>query len=180
MRHSIRLGLALAFVSVTAAGCKKKDAPKPAPAPVAAPAAPVAPAAREPDPAGAEAMRTLGGRLSYEAGHRPSGTVRVEDVMTAFGAAGVTLIQVKQYIALTAAASYCAGGRTAEGLAIAVCEYDSPAAAAAGRDHVLKTFANVAGRQITIRGATSLTTTAPDGADVAVLRAKAEQAFSTL
>lgn len=179
MRHSITFMLALAVVSVTATGCKKKDQPAPAPAPVE-PGPAAAKPEREPEPEGAAAMRTLAGRLSYEAAHRPNGTAKVEDVLAALGAAGITVTEVKQYVAMTAAAGYCAGGRTGEGLGVAVCEYASPAAATAGREHVTKLFPNIPGRQITIRGATSLTTTAPDGADLAALRAKAEQAFATM
>jgi|GEM_PF-1832080 len=166
---------ALAVVALATSACKETvhhDDPAAAPTPVAAPTEATTPA-----PVGDEAMRTLGGRLAFEAAHRPTGTARVEDVMAVLAAAGVTIAPVKQYVGLTAAASYCAGGRTVAGLGVAVCEYESPAAAAAGRDHVEKLFANVSGREITIHGATTLTTTAVEGQDLTALRAKATQAF---
>lgn len=182
MRRSLAAITLLTVAAVTTAACRKAAKPRPAetaaPAAAPAPAPAAAPMPAEPEPPAA--MRTLAGRLAYEAAHRPDGTATVEDVVAALGAAGVQLAEVKQYVALTAAARYCAGGRTADGLAIAVCEYESAAAAAAGRDHVEALYARVPGRQIAIRGATTLTTTVPDGADLAAQRARAEAAFAAM
>lgn len=171
MRTTLILALALSL-----AACKRarsRDA-----APAGAPAAVAATATRPPP---SPEMRTLSGRLAFEAAHRPTGTARVEDVVATLGRAGVALTDTKQYLAATAGASYCAGGRTADGLAVAVCEYADAAAAAAGRAHVERQFAALAAdRKIVVRGATTLTTTAPPGAPLAATRAAAEQAFQTL
>lgn len=176
MRHSL---LAIGLLALVITGCKK-DSKAPAAAPPSAAAAPALAPAAAADPADAESMRSIAGRLAYEAAHRPTGTATVEQVVAALGAAGIEVEHVKQYIGLTAAAKYCAGGRSSAGLGIAVCEYDSPAAAAAGRAHVEAAFANVPGRQIAIHGATTLTTTAADRPDLAELRTKAEAAFAAL
>ncbi len=174
MRPTLAFALALSLgLSLTA--CKRARSRDAAPAATAATAAAV-PAATQPSPE----MRTLSGRLAFEAAHRPTGTARVEDVVAALGRAGVALDEPKQYLAATAAASYCAGGHTADGLAVSVCEYADAAAATAGRAHVERRFAALAAdRRIVVRGATTLTTTAPPGV-AAATRAAAEQAFQAL
>ena len=173
MRTTLIAALALSLVPSLAA-CKRARTRGAAPATAAAPTAAPAGATRPPP---SPEMRTLSGRLAFEAAHRPTGTARVEDVVATLGRAGVALGDTKQYLAATAAASYCAGGRTADGLAIAICEYADAGAAAAGRAHVERQFAALdAERRIVVRGATTLTTTAPPGVAVTT-RATAEQAF---
>ncbi len=92
------------------------------------------------DSVSADSMKSLVGRLSYEAAHRPADAPRAEDVLAALERAGVRLDDHKQYVAATALASYCVGGQTATGLSVAVCEYESPAAATAGREHITARF----------------------------------------
>ncbi|MBK7194609.1 MAG: hypothetical protein IPH80_19190 [Myxococcales bacterium] len=176
MRTSLALALSLGLSLAACKRARPRDAAPEATAATAAAAA--APAAPQPPPS--PEMRTLSGRLAFEAAHRPTGTARVEDVVAALGRAGVALAEPKQYLAATAAASYCAGGHTADGLAVSVCEYADAAAATAGRAHVERRFAALAAdRRIVVRGATTLTTTAPPGAAPAT-RAAAEQAFLAL
>jgi hypothetical protein len=92
------------------------------------------------DSVSADSMKSLVGRLSYEAAHRPAATPRAEDVLAALERAGVRLDDHKQYVAATARAAYCVGGQTSDGLSVAVCEYESPAAATAGRAHITARF----------------------------------------
>lgn len=187
MRPASALVLALTLALPSFTACKRetrgREPPAAAAAPTAAPAAP-APASAAPATAatgpGGDTMRSLAGRLQFEAANRPTGTTRADDVFVALAAAGVPLEDTKQYLGLTAAASYCAGGRTADGLAIAVCEYPDPAAAAAGRARVTERFPVGPGRRITVRGATTLTTTAPDETALAATRARVEAVFTAM
>ena len=170
--------LSLAAVA-TLAACR--DRPTTGPTTAAAPALP-APTAATPAAAGAGGaeLRSLAGRLAFEAANRPSGTPRLEALVTAAATAGVEIVDTRQYLGLTAAAAYCAGGRTADGLAVAVCEYPDPAAAAAGRAHVERRFPDVGlSRRIVIRGATTLTTTAHDPG-LTGTQAAVERVFATL
>ena len=79
-------------------------------------------------------------------------------------ATGHFLPHDEQFLGMTARARYCAGGATAGGLAVAVCEYDSAADAAAGRAFVEERYAAMNSfRRIHVRGATTLTlATAPE------------------
>jgi len=116
--------------------------------------------------------------LADEAAHRPGGTITVEQVTAALAQQAITF-DAKQYLAATARAAYCAGGRTADGISIAVCEYASPAAAEAGRAFVEQRFPNIPGRRIVVRRATMLTTTAID-TGVAPQREAIEAVFGAL
>ena len=118
---------------------------------------------KPPPPAKTE-QRGLGDQLAYEAAHRPALALTVEGALARFATAGVR-VDDKQYLATTARARYCRGGSTAEGLGVAVCEYESEDAANAGRAHVEKMFPNVPGRHIAVHGALSVTTTAIDAGD---------------
>ena len=165
---------AVAFTAALVA-CKRSHRDAPAPAPTVAAAAPVAdPAAAAPE------MRSLAGRLAYEAAHRPTGTATVEQVLAAAATAGLSVAEPRQYLAMTAGAAYCAGGRTTDGVAVAVCEYPDAAAATRGRAHVERSFAAVAGRDIVVHGATTVTTTAPAGVDGAATRRALGAALATL
>lgn len=109
--------------------------------------------------------RSLGNQLVHEAAHRPRGPVTVEIALARFAQVGATLEQVKQYVAKTTRASYCVGGQTREGLAVAVCELESAEAAAASRAFVLHALPDVPGRRIVVHGAMTLITTAADRDD---------------
>lgn len=179
------LGVALA------AACREPAPPPPPPsAPAPTPTAHAATMARldelaaTSDRVSAESMKTVGGRLQYEATHRPTaapGAPRAEDVLASLAAAGIELAEQKQYVAMTVKAAYCVGGQTAAGLSIAVCEYTSPAAAAAGRAFVEARFrVPDLTRVIHVRGATTLALGHHAGSALGDVARRAEQAFQTM
>ncbi len=185
------LGVALA------AACREPAPPPPPPPPTPAPApAPAAPTAHvstmarldqlavTSDRVSAESMKTVAGRLQYEAAHRPTtvpGAPRAEDVLASLAAAGIELAEQKQYVAMTVKAAYCVGGQTATGLSVAVCEYDSPASAAAGRAFVEERFRiPELTRVIHVRGATTLALGHHAGSALGDVARRAEQAFRTM
>jgi hypothetical protein len=154
------------------AACSREHAPpaQPSPKPVAA--------ERVSAPVG---MNTLAGTLRDEAAHRPDGATRAEDVFAALATAGVTVSSPRQYLGLTARAEYCAGGTTADGLAVAVCEYASPEAALAGRAFVEDRYAVMNSyRAIHVRGATTLTLTTAPERPLADTARRATTAFESL
>jgi hypothetical protein len=180
------LGLALA-------ACGRESTPPPATK--AAPPLSVPPAAHTAtmarldslaatsDRVSAESMKSVGGRLQYEATHRPAaaGSPRVEDVLASFDAAGIALAEQKQYIAMTVKAAYCVGGQTKDGLSIAVCEYATPAAAEAGRTFVTERFRIPdLDRAIHVRGATTLALGHHVSLPLGDVARRAEQAFRSL
>ncbi|HEY1556286.1 MAG TPA: hypothetical protein VGF94_15730 [Kofleriaceae bacterium] len=57
------------------------------------------------------------------------------------GAAGLALADRRQFLGLTAHASYCAGGTTKDGIGISVCEYTTPADATAAKAFVDRQYA---------------------------------------
>ena len=97
--------------------------------PPATPAQASAPRAMEPS----KHIEPLLQRLQWEAAHRPANGVKTEQVMEALGGAGIRLTEQRQYLGATMSASYCAGGVTAEAVAISVCEYATVDAALAGK-----------------------------------------------
>lgn len=148
-----------------------------------APAAPAATAAAPADePPAARTMNTLAGQLAHEAEHRISGR-RVEDAFAALARAGLAVPQPRQYLALVAAARYCAGGTAASGLAVSACEYGSEQEA---RDGVARTERKypqlVATRSVLIVGNLSVALSdagRPPEAEL-VKRARAELSHSTV
>lgn len=182
--------LALPLFGAALVACAQ-ESPKPQPAPPApAPTAHTATVAHidklaaTADTVSADSMKSLVGRLAYEAEHRPPPsphTPRAEDVLAALDRAGVRLADQKQYVAATARAAYCVGGQTSDGLSVAVCEYDSPTAAAAGRDHVTARF-QVPGleRVIHVRGATTLALGHHRDVPLAATTQRAAAAFQSL
>lgn len=109
----------------------------------------------------------LANRLREESGARPDVTPSAESVLAALASAGIEVKDVKQYLAATVHASYCLGGRTAAGLAVAVCEYPDAEAAARGRSYSLERFRAVApGRDVLLNGENTLTLTIPPGGGV--------------
>jgi hypothetical protein len=136
------------------AGCQKEAAPAPAPVVVVAEKAVATPA---PLPAVAPAA-TLADLLQKEAAARPDGALRAEDALAAFARGGLAVEGTKQVVARTVMASYCVGGLTRAGTLVALCEYASPEAARAGREHSLSAFASAApGREILVNRQTTLT-----------------------
>ncbi len=145
----------------TACTCKT-DVPRPVVAPLTAP------------------QVTLTERLRLEATHRPDASPTVETVVAAFADGGAPVSELKQFLGSTVGASYCAGGATANGVAIAVCEYPSAAAAEEGRAGVIARFPAVTGRRSIINRSTMLTLTSSDELATAQTRDLLERTFTTL
>ncbi len=145
--------------------CSHASAPVPAPAP-APPAA--APKALQP----AQDLGPLASRLAYEAAHRPATAFPAERVFDAIERAGIALADRTQYAGVVMKASYCAGGRTSDGLVVAICEYPSHDAALAGKAYMDRSFP-LATAQREVRGSTVMTA-------VGASRARALSAFQTL
>lgn len=125
----MRTSLTISFVLALAA-CKSDPSP---PRSVAAPPPPAPTTVGVPGSQDLAPLAHLGARLHEESAHRPRVDVPAERVFRALADRGVAFASEKQVLATTAHASYCALGVTAETVAIAVCEYPSPEAAAAGK-----------------------------------------------
>jgi hypothetical protein len=119
--HTICFVLALA-------ACKRADEPAPPPPPASAPTTIGAPGSQNLAPLAGIAVR-----MHEESAQRPQVEVTAEALFDAITARGISLASKKQVLAATAQASYCALGVTTDSVAIAVCEYASPAAARAGK-----------------------------------------------
>ena len=123
-----------------------------APAPTAAPAPEtkaVAEAAPAPAPAvvngsmkPATDVRSLLGRLQYEAQNRPAIAVNADHVLDVVDQAGLKLERRRQYLGSAVKAAYCVGGTTSDGVAVSACEYPTPAAAADGLAYMNGAFKN--------------------------------------
>jgi hypothetical protein len=107
------------------------------PAPATEPAAPP-PISAQPTPV--RDVRALVGKLGLEADHRPKAGVTAEQLFDALDGAGVKLTSRTQYVGEIMKAAFCAGGRTTEGLVVAMCEYGSDREAAAGLAYMNSTF----------------------------------------
>ena len=118
------------------------------------------PAAPPPPPPAA----TIADLLAMEASSRPEGARRAEDVFAALRQAGLAPEDGRQYVARTVAARYCAGTRTAAGVAVAVCEYADDAAAREGRATMERRFP-MAHRRILVHGRNTVTLTSAPGAE---------------
>ncbi|HUJ59497.1 MAG TPA: hypothetical protein VLX92_13420 [Kofleriaceae bacterium] len=143
------------LVIAALAACSHADPPAPAPAP----AAPAAVPGKTLQPA--ENLGSLASRLRYEAAHRPAAGPRAEAVLDAIDASGVRIEKRRQYLGMPMHAAYCAGGTARDGLAVSVCEYATPADAAAGRSYADRQFAAMSGAVRSVRGADVLTVVGP-------------------
>ncbi|MGE5180799.1 MAG: hypothetical protein ACM31C_01995 [Acidobacteriota bacterium] len=141
--------------------------PVPAPAPAPAPAR-AAPRSLQP----AQDLGPVASRLAYEAAHRPATAVSAERVFDALERAGISLADRTQYAGVAMKAAYCAGGRSADGLVVAICEYPSHEAALAGKAFMDREFP-LATAEREVRGSTVMTA-------VGASRARALSAFQTL
>ena len=103
----------------------------------------------------AENPRDISALFQVEASNRPSGTLRAEDVLGAFRAAGLTLHEERQHLARPYGARYCVGAKSGAELALSVCEYIDQEAARAGAETSRKI--PLANREIRLNRATSLT-----------------------
>ncbi len=146
MRHLLPL-LALA-------ACSRHHDPKPPPPapPAAAPITQGVPGSQDLAP-----LQQLGARLSDEKSHRPVAHA-ADRLFAALGAQGITLSSHHQVLAATAAASYCDLGVTGDAIAIAVCEYDSAAAAAKGKQLLEQRYSKLVPDAVrTLHGSTLVT-----------------------
>ncbi len=79
-------------------------------------------------------------------------------MLDALHEADIPVLGRRQYLGLTVGASYCLGGATDDGIAIAVCEYASPEAAVAGKSFMESRFAVMTPTaKRAVRGATVIT-----------------------
>jgi hypothetical protein len=115
-------------------------------------------------PVDPEAMRLpLGARLVREAGARPTGTLRAEEVLAALGRGGLALEGQQQVLASTVGAAYCTSAGTARGLAVAVCEYPAEEAARQGMEYSHRAFDRlIPGRRLLVKRKTMLTLAGAD------------------
>jgi hypothetical protein len=105
----------------------------------------------------------LADRLAREAGARPTGTLRAEEVMAALTRGGLALEGGKQVLASTVGAAYCTSAGTAKGLAVAVCEYPEEEAARKGMEYSHRAFDRlIPGRRLLVNRKTMLTVTGAD------------------
>ena len=193
MLHVHRLTVVIGLAALAlASGCKRSShaSPERAAAPAASATAAEHHAASvdrldrlaADDPTAAASMQTIAGRLRYELAHRPAVDLPVEAVFAALERAGLAVTDgPRQYVALAAGADYCAGGATADGLGVTVCEYTTPDRATAGKATVERRFAALAPvRDIVVRGRTTLTLTARPDAPLTDAKRRATAAFTTL
>lgn len=124
----MRISHTISFVLALAACKSESTPPRTAAAPPLAPATVGVPGSQDLAP-----LANLGARLHEEAARRPHVEVPAERLFHALADRGISLASEKQVLAATAAAAYCALGVTPETVAIAVCEYPSREAAAAGK-----------------------------------------------
>jgi hypothetical protein len=131
MRTKFVSALVLALVA-----CKSDPRPA-APPPTTSPAsAEPASVVSTPSAPGSQNLTPLAGlanRLHDESKLRPPVKVPAETLFAALTQRGIALASQKQVLAATAQAAYCALGVTKENIALAVCEYESAAAARAGK-----------------------------------------------
>jgi hypothetical protein len=130
------------------------------PPPAALPAPP-------PSTSPASALSLMERLAAEQAGRSPATRPRAETVQAALAARGLVVERWKQVLASPVGARFCLAGSTELGVGVAVCEYDRPDAARAGRDRSRAVFDRlIPGRQLLVRGTTLLTLTRPD-ADLA-------------
>ncbi|HEY5921816.1 MAG TPA: hypothetical protein VIV11_09115 [Kofleriaceae bacterium] len=119
------------------AACKSEPNHPPLPAPPPPPPSPVEPVqATTPGAPGSQNLAPLAGvtaRMREESSARPRVEVTAEALFDALADRGIVIARRQQVLAATAQAAYCALGVTDDSIAIAVCEYESQAAARAGK-----------------------------------------------
>jgi hypothetical protein len=141
--------LSILALTTTFLSCAPRKQPPPAPVPASV----AKPPAEAPN---------LGGLLARERAGRPAVAPAVEQVAAALERAGLGLSPMKQVLARTVGARYCAAGTTAAGLAVAVCEFGNEADADRGLALSHRTFdALIPGRTLARNRATLLTLTPP-------------------
>jgi hypothetical protein len=115
-------------------------------------------------PVDQESLRLpLAARLAREAGARPNGTVRAEEVLAALARGGLAVEGQQQVLASTVGAAYCTSAGTARGLVVAVCEYPGEEAARRGMEYSHRVFDRlIPGRRLLVNRKTMLTLAGAD------------------
>lgn len=126
-----------------------------------------------------KSVKSFEEQLRIEAGNRPDGTVRVEQLIDAMNDAGVSIPAAQQFLGRTVLARYCGGAMSDAGLGVSVCEYGSVEKAARGRTFADQTFAQVKHREVAVSRTSVLTTIAPT-AETQVQAAAVKQLFEKL
>jgi hypothetical protein len=120
-------------------------------------------------------------RLATEARARPPGAPRLEDLVAALGRDGIVVQRTHQVLAGTVGASYCAAAIMGRGLGLAVCEFESNDAAAAGLARSHKTFDRlIPDRLLVVHRQALLTLTHPSGDPLDEETRAATRAFAAL
>jgi hypothetical protein len=128
---------------------------------------PAAPPSASPSTPASSALSLMERLAAEQAGRSPATAPRAETVQAALATRGLPVERWKQVLASPVGARFCLAGSTELGVGVAVCEYDRPDAARAGRDRSRAVFDRlIPGRQLLVRGTTLLTLTRPD-ADLA-------------
>ena len=146
----------LAFIPLVSLVACSKATPSAPPAPSPSPAAAATPAVaqtKQLDPA--TDLSSLAERMQYEASHRPGAKVDADVVLDALERAGIQLHKRRQYLGATMHASYCAGGTSAEGVAVSVCEYANHDTAMAAKQFIDKQYAAIDAMRV-VQGQTLL------------------------
>ncbi|MDQ3264193.1 MAG: hypothetical protein M3Y59_11110 [Myxococcota bacterium] len=136
-RRSVAFAI-LPVLSLLTAGCQRSPPAEGSPA-TASPAGPVSPS---------QAARLDEANLDAATTRR---------VVEALAKAGIQVGKSKPVRASTVRARYCTFAETASSVGIAVCEYGSEAAAIAGREFSLTTYAMIKNREVIQRGSLTLT-----------------------
>jgi hypothetical protein len=170
MLSSVRPRPLLFVAALAVLGACKNDAPATGfAAPVASESA--TPASAKPFPAadpntiptGAaddNALSRIYAELEKEKSQRPNPGPTVEAVLAKLAGTELAPLRTKQYVAATAHARYCVGGRAGSGMHVAICEYGAAADATAGRDFVMQQYPGLnASRLVVVKGATTITIT---------------------
>lgn len=149
MKIWIAAGLVIAL-----GGCRGKKSPTESPSIVEPTAAtPTTPEKLEDDPR----FAGLFGALKFEAGHRPSGTPRYEDILAAWNEGGVAVSARRQTLGHTMGARFCHTAGTAIGVHLVVCEYESEAVAQVKQRETDAHWKSIPNRESFRNGATLLT-----------------------
>jgi hypothetical protein len=131
--------------------------------------------------AGLPVAGNLAEQLQVESASRPKDALTAEAVLEALVKAEIPVGNTKQGIGRTVLANYCFGGSTARNTQVVICEYGSPEAAIAGREHSLKHFAAITNRTLTLNKRTVLTLVgAGESPETKAEMQKAAEVFSKL
>ncbi len=128
MKHVMNACVALGLLTGALPACHREPSKKPDVAVDAAmsDAASVTPV----DP---QVQRGIVEELARQTADRPTDTPRVEDVLASIEKAGLTIERTQQVLGTVIHAHYCKVAITKVGLSLSICEFDTEAAAKAGK-----------------------------------------------